>query len=481
MLMLSGCDGTPQSTLTQSLDALLLEDARRCESVYTWPQELIDGLSAQLIHELQCMDSSLLAWYEPCKSVGCIWAVGPQPHAIRPEVISALEAVAASKNDYITIEAGYRDVAMQYYSRWFQENCNSAFNAAEPGKSNHQGGRAVDVKYYAHWWDSLLEFGFDHPIPSDKPHFELRGSGAFRDESEELKVLSVLAFQRLWNRNNPDDLLAEDGIYGPRTKQRLGASPVAGFPEFGCEDGPRIDPTPNPDDDGPPPNDPEPNPPPLEADEPSCRELIQRCGDLYPCPLLDGTDCFMPDPDPCRGPGCGSLCSEVAGADGCTADSETLPPPTALIPPGQEPAGCNAAGDFRWSKVPWFKISLVALLIAYQLRPKRNFYAGIEDVPTEDSEAPLGRQSDQTPAHWKMPSYNEEEAIAVASSADSSIAIEANGAHGHGIPEDSLEVEFQEALRRTRLRDEIGTGPEATDLFIKLETNEVTSPRDGVG
>jgi hypothetical protein len=123
---------------------------------------------------------------------------------------------------------------MQYFSRWRTENCDPNFNAAIPGTSNHQGGRAIDVLYYDYWHETLLNNGFEHPIPDDEPHFELYGDETFRAESDDLKVLSVLAFQRLWNRNFPDDPLAEDGVYGANTKARLGSSPVEGFPIGGC-------------------------------------------------------------------------------------------------------------------------------------------------------------------------------------------------------------------------------------------------------
>lgn len=183
------------------------------------------------------MDDTILEFYEPCQETGCIWADGPQPLAMRPEVIDGLQAAAIQEDDFISITAAYRDVAMQYYSRWYKENCDAAFDAAVPGESNHQGGRAVDVRYYDFWWDALLENGFNHPIPGDRPHFELVGTAAFRAESAELQELSVLAYQRLWNRNNPDDLIPEDGVYGATTKSRLGFAPVEGFPTGACPAG----------------------------------------------------------------------------------------------------------------------------------------------------------------------------------------------------------------------------------------------------
>ena len=230
-----GCNEQSQERLESRETPLLLEDARTCSSGFTYPQDLIDGLSYQLIEELRCMDDRWLEFYVGCEEVGCINPYGPQPLALRPEVLVALRELGNENDDFITISAGYRDVAMQYYSRWYNENCDSAFNAEVPGQSNHQGGRAIDVRYYDFWSELLLTHGFEHPIPTDEPHFEFLGDEIFREDSERLKVLSVLAFQRLWNRNNPTDPLETDGIYDEETKIRLGGSPVEGFALSGCD------------------------------------------------------------------------------------------------------------------------------------------------------------------------------------------------------------------------------------------------------
>src|SRR5262249_27193003 len=42
--------------------------------------------------------------------------------------------------------------------------------------------------------------------------------------------IDVRAFQRLWNRNNPGDKIAEDGEWGPQTETRMKKSPASGFP-----------------------------------------------------------------------------------------------------------------------------------------------------------------------------------------------------------------------------------------------------------
>ena len=51
----------------------------------------------------------------------------------------------------------------------------------------------------------------------------------FTDNPLDQRENSVLAFQKLWNLNNPNDKIAEDGQYGPNTEKRLQKSPIEGF------------------------------------------------------------------------------------------------------------------------------------------------------------------------------------------------------------------------------------------------------------
>lgn len=237
LALLAACGGEPSEDAPRyrtTLQELVLEDARRCDSGFEYPARLVEGLGQQLVEELVCEDPSRLAFYASCREPGCIYADGPQPHAMRPEVIDALEGMAAGADDFVSVTAGYRDVAMQYYSRWYKENCSSSFHAAEPGASNHQGGRAVDVRYYAFWHDALLAAGFTHPIPGDEPHYEWPGSAAFRAQSLELRQESIAAFQRLWNANHPEAPLEVSGVYDAATKEALGRSPVDGFERVAC-------------------------------------------------------------------------------------------------------------------------------------------------------------------------------------------------------------------------------------------------------
>ena len=77
---------------------------------------------------------------------------------------------------------------------------------------------------YSSWKARLTAQGFRWLGSSDAVHFDYQGSGAV-----DLRPLAVKAFQRLWNRNNPGDRIAEDGAYGPQTGARIDRSPAAGF------------------------------------------------------------------------------------------------------------------------------------------------------------------------------------------------------------------------------------------------------------
>jgi uncharacterized protein (TIGR03382 family) len=119
-----------------------------------------------------------------------------------------------------------RTVAQQYLLyRWYQAGTCGIPLAATPGNSNHEQGRALDTGSYATWDTILDDYGWDWYGNSDVYHFTYTGPGWVN-----LQGTDVLAFQRLWNRNHPEDLIDEDGIYGPQTGARLSASPADGFP-----------------------------------------------------------------------------------------------------------------------------------------------------------------------------------------------------------------------------------------------------------
>ena len=64
-------------------------------------------------------------------------------------------------------------------------------------------------------------------IPSRFDSYQLTGASV--PQREDLRTAGLKAFQRIWNRHNPDDTILEDGTYGPTTAAKMDASPANGF------------------------------------------------------------------------------------------------------------------------------------------------------------------------------------------------------------------------------------------------------------
>jgi len=176
--------------------------------------------------------------------------------------------------------------------------------AAAPGHSNHETGRAIDVANYATVGRFLEAAGFARPLPSSDPvHYEASG--------DDLRTISVMSFQTLWNANHPEDRLAVDGFAGSATLSRLARAPAGGFPISGvCARGGALDAGPPPALDAGP-------PPALDAGPPPAR-------DAGPPPALDaGTpparDAGARDAGPPAGPTCTHSFGGVYRAGGCSA------------------------------------------------------------------------------------------------------------------------------------------------------------------
>jgi hypothetical protein len=177
------------------------------------------GLSKQISDEISCTDSTLLRRFTPTTRLQLTSnAVLPYLGA---KAKTDLEAVAATRT--VQINSAFRTVAQQYLLyRWFQQGRCGITAAATPGRSNHESGRALDVSNYSTLISAMAGRGWSHNVPGDPVHFEHLSSSDIRGKD-------VLAFQRLWNRNNPGDKISEDGSYGPQTEARLKLAPATGF------------------------------------------------------------------------------------------------------------------------------------------------------------------------------------------------------------------------------------------------------------
>ncbi len=223
----SSDDSSNPVDVRQRHHGILIEDLPELGGDY--PDVLIDGLSRQLIDELNCTEPGVLVEFEIAQEPGSLYTENNIPLMLRPEALEAAEAVAALEGDYMTITSGYRDVGMQYYD--YLRGQRFGFLAARPGNSRHQNGQAIDVEFNGFWVDKLIDYGWSWPLGErDAPHFEW-GDNPVPD----LRRESVRAFQRLWNQNNPDDLLEEDGVFGPASESRLAVTPAEGFPFGGCD------------------------------------------------------------------------------------------------------------------------------------------------------------------------------------------------------------------------------------------------------
>ena len=177
------------------------------------------GLSKQIADEISCMNPTSLTAFTPGGNL-TVTGNAVLPYLGAPAKTALLKVTAAST---IQINSAFRTVAQQYLLyRWYQQGRCGITAAAQPGRSNHQSGRALDVANYSSRITAMANQGWSHSVPGDPVHFDHLGSPDIRGKD-------VLAFQRLWNRNNPTDTISEDGAYGPQTESRLRAAPATGF------------------------------------------------------------------------------------------------------------------------------------------------------------------------------------------------------------------------------------------------------------
>ena len=187
---------------------------------------IVNALSAQLIEEINCLRPNTLRDFTgPNMSLGP--AVWPFLQGDGPE---DLAAAINERGQTIQINSALRTLPQQYLLyRWHQQGRCNIRAAARPGRSRHESGLAIDISDNAAWRTSLGNQSFDWYGSGDPVHFDYEGGN-----TTDLAGLSILAFQQLWNRNNPNDLIAEDGLYGPQTESRIQQSPAEGFAISGC-------------------------------------------------------------------------------------------------------------------------------------------------------------------------------------------------------------------------------------------------------
>lgn len=183
----------------------------------------VRGLSLQLVEEIQCIRPGTM---ESISGVsGARLGSAVIPYLQRPAA-QALRNAIARRGGAMYVNSALRTLPQQYLLyRWYRAGRCGISLAAAPGRSNHETGVALDIDGYDGWRSAMSGAGYRWLGSRDPVHFDYVGGG-----SVDLSSLSVLAFQRLWNRAHPEDRIAEDGSYGPQTESRLVRAPGEGFP-----------------------------------------------------------------------------------------------------------------------------------------------------------------------------------------------------------------------------------------------------------
>lgn len=181
---------------------------------------ILRGLSDQLVAEVECLRPGTMS---PIDGLSGVFLGGAVLPYMQTRAAQALESAGRSGGIYVT--SALRSLAQQYLLyRWYLAGRCGIPLAASPGNSNHESGLAIDVSNYSGARTALQNQGYSWFGSRDPVHFDYAGGG-----TTSLGGLSVLSFQRLWNRNNPGDRIGEDGVYGTQTANRLAKAPVNGF------------------------------------------------------------------------------------------------------------------------------------------------------------------------------------------------------------------------------------------------------------
>jgi hypothetical protein len=183
----------------------------------------VAGLSRQIIAEARCLRPNAFVRLPSRPNLSLEDEVLPYLQLeARNDLVRALDARPKQK---MTINSALRTLPQQFLVWVWSANrrCGVPL-ATPPGQSNHETGMALDIVEAAAWRSELEARSFKWLGPRDRVHFDYKAGSGVSNATD------LIAFQRLWNRNHPDDKLKEDGRYSPAVEKRLKKSPPAGFP-----------------------------------------------------------------------------------------------------------------------------------------------------------------------------------------------------------------------------------------------------------
>jgi hypothetical protein len=179
---------------------------------------IVDGLSRQILAEVKNVAPGILVDFSDLNV-----RIDPlQFPFLQSRARNALARAIRNRGIRMDVNSAYRTCAQQFLLRRRIGSCNTTA-AALPGGSNHESGLALDVEDHLGWKPYLESQGWAWFGTGDKVHFDYRGGGI------PIGNVGIEAFQRLWNKNFPDQQIGVDGVYGAATAEKLGISPSEGF------------------------------------------------------------------------------------------------------------------------------------------------------------------------------------------------------------------------------------------------------------
>lgn len=188
---------------------------------------ILDKLNQQLIKQFNVVAPGKLVSIKDLADSGLVkLGRAAYPFVGGPTAKARLKRAIESRGETLKVNSAYRTVAQQFLLwRMFHfgppGNCGIA-DVADPGKSNHESGLALDIETPFSWKPFLEPLGWIHLGRFDPPHYDFVGG-------TDLRGFGVKAFQSLWNQHHPNDQIDVDGDFGPETRKRLEKTPIDGF------------------------------------------------------------------------------------------------------------------------------------------------------------------------------------------------------------------------------------------------------------
>lgn len=184
----------------------------------------VKGMSLQLIDQMNCLDPGVMKSFDGAPGLSYGASVFPFQQGPATDVLTA---VAANNAGTMPVTSALRTLPQQFLLyEWYNRSLCNANLAASPGRSNHNGGLAIDIGDSGVWRTPMRNQSYVDNVSGEPWHFYFSGAGG-----KDVRNLSVLAFQQLYNYNFPENRIAEDGAYGPMTEAALKESPANGFAE----------------------------------------------------------------------------------------------------------------------------------------------------------------------------------------------------------------------------------------------------------